>query len=501
MKTYIYISFILVCVLSCTSNTDSTTALKVEPVPKPDSWRLVWQDEFEYSGLPDSSYWTFETDGNDYGWGNGEDQYYTADRLENAEVKDGVLQIKALLEDYHPDFKYTSARINSELTGGWLYGRFEVRAKLPEGRGVWPAIWMLPVDSAYGSWPDSGEIDIMEYFSHLPNKSFSTIHTKTYNHKIGTSKDNHIYSDTLHDEFHNYSLEWYRDRLEFYFDNTLVMEYKNPYKTSGEWPFDKPFHLLLNCAIGGDWIRSNHDIDDTKFPHVFEIDYVRVYEGVYPGEHELKTSIYGGGHIEHNGEVLSEKLIFDSSSYIELAAVPEDGYVFNRWTGDISGSTNPLKLRLGYSKNISAVFLREGELIFNSSFAQGLSGWSFWEDNKEVMSHHYTENNTFNVDVIKKGSQIWQAQLNQIVELEEYSEYIVEFEASGTVENTKVSFQQAIDPYKSYWSTGFTVNKEWSTYSFKVGLKDISDSTRLEFNFGDSKGKFKLRNVSVRLTE
>ncbi|MBA4323348.1 MAG: glycoside hydrolase, partial [Odoribacter sp.] len=142
-----------------------------DPGPAPDKpggkMTLVWSDEFEYAGLPDNNKWSYDTAGNAGGWGNNELQFYTKTRLANAEVKGGSLYINAIKEDYK-GFKYTSARLITKLNGDWLYGRFEIKAKLPSGRGMWPAIWMLPTDWAYGGWPSSGEIDIMEHVGYDP---------------------------------------------------------------------------------------------------------------------------------------------------------------------------------------------------------------------------------------------------------------------------------------------------------------------------------------------
>jgi len=136
----------------------------------PDNGRtktIVWSDEFDYAGLPDANRWTYDTEGNSTGWGNNESQYYTNGRPENVEVRDGFLTITAIKEEYE-GFHYTSARLRTKGKGDWLYGRFEIRARLPDGRGMWPAIWMLPTDWAYGGWPESGEIDIMENVGYDP---------------------------------------------------------------------------------------------------------------------------------------------------------------------------------------------------------------------------------------------------------------------------------------------------------------------------------------------
>ena len=152
---------------------------------KSQSKNLVWADEFNSKGLPDSTRWGYDVGGT--GWGNNELQYYTSKRKENASVNNGHLIIEARKEDFS-SMKYTSARLVSKNKGDWKYGRIEVRAKLPKGRGIWPAIWMLPTKWAYGGWPKSGEIDIMEFVGYIPDSIFGSVHTERYNHSIGTQK-------------------------------------------------------------------------------------------------------------------------------------------------------------------------------------------------------------------------------------------------------------------------------------------------------------------------
>lgn len=147
--------------LFATGNEKTKDAHHRNQVAGQTAYRLVWHDEFDYNGLPDSTRWSFDTHGNESGWGNNELQHYTASRLKNASVSDGLLHITAHLEDYG-NKRYTSARLFTKGHGQWLYGRMECRAKLPAGRGTWPAFWMMPAEDAYGTWPASGEIDIME---------------------------------------------------------------------------------------------------------------------------------------------------------------------------------------------------------------------------------------------------------------------------------------------------------------------------------------------------
>src|SRR3546814_595495 len=145
-----------------------------------------WADEFDYEGLPDDDKWGYDV-GSQNGWGNNELQFYTEKRPENARVADGVLTITAIKED-HEDMAYTSARLVSRGKADFLYGRFEVRAKVPQGVGTWPAAWMLPTDWKYGGWPASGEIDILEHVGYDQDVVHISVHTEAYNHVIGTQK-------------------------------------------------------------------------------------------------------------------------------------------------------------------------------------------------------------------------------------------------------------------------------------------------------------------------
>ena len=236
--------------------------------------KLVWNDEFNYTGLPDSTKWSYNTGGN--GWGNNEKQFYTRSRLQNANVKNGILTITAIKENYEVA-GFTSARLVSKNKGDWTYGRFEIKAKMPRGRGLWPAIWMMPTDGKYGGWPASGEIDIMEHVGYLPDSVFATVHTEAYNHTIGTQKGTNVFRKDLSDAFHVYTLDWDENEIRIFIDNELYFTYKNEKKTYREWPFDQPFHLILNVAVGEDW-GGKKGIDEGVFPQSMQVDWVRVYQ-------------------------------------------------------------------------------------------------------------------------------------------------------------------------------------------------------------------------------
>ncbi|MEZ5072506.1 MAG: glycoside hydrolase family 16 protein [Bacteroidales bacterium] len=254
--------------------------------------RLVWSDEFEYTGKPDPAKWTY-----DLGFiANQEKQYYT-DHLENARVENGCLVLEARRENIankdhgNPDLmntwaeykatidtaRYTSARIKTEDLAEWQYGRIEVRAKLPAGRGMWPAIWMLSESRETVGWPECGEIDIMEHVGYDPDTIHGTIHTKAYNHMIGTQKGKTIFIEEPYDQFHVYSIEWTPEKIDFLLDGIVYNHIQNEHLTTAEWPFDQKFYLILNLAVGGSWGGAK-GVDDSVFPARMLVDYVRVYQ-------------------------------------------------------------------------------------------------------------------------------------------------------------------------------------------------------------------------------
>ena len=252
-------------------------------------WKLVWSDEFNEPGLPNAAKWDYET-----GFiRNNEQQYYTRERKENARVEDGMLIIEARKEqwknpDYDPAGKakgkgrrsrefadYTSASLTTRGKASWTYGRIEVRAKLPAGRGTWPAIWMLGTNRQVG-WPACGEIDIMEFVGFEPGIIHANIHTKKYNHVLKTGKGDKITIADASEAFHVYAVEWRPDRLDFFVDNQKYFTFNNEGTGADVWPYDKEQYLILNLAIGGAW-GGQKGIDDGIFPQRYCLDYVRVY--------------------------------------------------------------------------------------------------------------------------------------------------------------------------------------------------------------------------------
>lgn len=229
-----------------------------------------WSEEFNYTGLPDSTKWSYE----EGKLRNNEEQYYRKASLANSRVEDGHLVIEAV-KDTLGYGKFTSASLITKGKHSFLYGRVEVRAKLPVGKGTWPAIWLLGENIDKVDWPACGELDIMENVGFDSTKIHANIHTEAFNHVKNTNKGNNIVLKDVWDEFHVYSMDWKEDKISFAVDDSVYFTYeKLPDYGNAEWPFDKPHFLILNLAIGGAW-GGKFGVDEARFPHKFEIDYVR----------------------------------------------------------------------------------------------------------------------------------------------------------------------------------------------------------------------------------
>jgi beta-glucanase (GH16 family) len=242
-------------------------------------WKLVWSDEFNYTGLPDSAKWGYDVGGN--GWGNHELEYYTDRRKENARVENGQLIIEARKESFE-GMKYTSARLVTKGKGDWQHGKIEVKAKLPKGLGTWPAIWMLGSATPL-KWPDDGELDIMEHVGYDQGVIHGTIHCKKYNHVIHTQKSATIKLADCSEAYHIYGMEWSADSLQISVDGKPYFSFTNEHSGYAAWPFDNKMYLLLNVAVGGDW-GGQKGVDEKIWPVKMEIDYVRVYQSAMSGQ-------------------------------------------------------------------------------------------------------------------------------------------------------------------------------------------------------------------------
>ena len=256
--------------LACTAALLILTAHRVDAK----DWKLVWSDEFNYQGLPDQAKWDYEE-----GFvRNHESQYYTRARLENARVEAGNLVIECRKEHFtppnHASVDYTAASLTTQDRASWQYGRIEVRAKLPQGKGVWPAIWMLGTNISKVGWSACGEIDIMEFVGKEPKGIHGTLHYAVagkHQSDGGSLATNQPFA-----AFHNYAIEWTPERIDFLFDD--IKYHSVPIAKADQDagnPFRAPQYLILNFALGGSW---GGPIDDAVLPQKFLIDYVRVFQ-------------------------------------------------------------------------------------------------------------------------------------------------------------------------------------------------------------------------------
>ncbi len=235
---------------------------------------LIWADEFSGHEPPNPAKWSYDTGGG--GWGNNELQHYTS-RPENAYLLNGKLMIEAHREAYQGN-AYTSARLVTRDKMVFTGGRIEVRAKLPSGRGTWPAIWMLGENITSVGWPRCGEIDIMEHVGYQPDSVFGTVHTEAFNHLLNTHQGGQAYATDLETNFHVYSIDWGEKSIAFKLDGNTYFTFTKPANaTTEEWPFDQPHYLLLNLAVGGNW-GGQQGVDETIWPQRMEVDWVRVYK-------------------------------------------------------------------------------------------------------------------------------------------------------------------------------------------------------------------------------
>ncbi|WP_074035190.1 carbohydrate binding domain-containing protein [Exiguobacterium profundum] len=451
-------------------------------------WKLVWSDEFSKSEI-DHSKWNFETgnwivdkDGNPVaaGWGNNEKQFYT-DKNENAFVKDGKLVIRAKKEqasDQFGTYDYTSAKLTTKGTFSKTYGRYEMRAKLPTGKGLWPAFWMLPEEDRYGGWAASGEIDIMESWGSQPDKVAGTIHYgETWPNNKYTGKDYHFAEDDGIDKWHTYAVEWEPGEIRWYVDGQL-------YQTQNDWyakeankaskysypaPFDQDFYLIMNLAVGG-WFDGDVD-ETTPFPAEMEVDYVRVFD--------LKNGKYRDA--------------VEPTYSDEEIVLPE-------------GAKQPLD---------------DGNLVYDEDYTEPITTVTNGAQALNPTYWNYVALPDFggvgSIDVIdlagarfadisidQAGSQPYSHQLIQNVSLGKGGHYKVTFDAKADAARS-IAVKVGGGPergYAKYSDEGsFDLTTDVQTYSMTFDMTEETDlAARLEFNVGLSTSGVQIGNVRVEQT-
>ncbi|MBK8420862.1 glycoside hydrolase family 16 protein [Candidatus Villigracilis saccharophilus] len=257
----------LIVTVVCVSCGVTPTATPIAPPP---GWELKWHDEFDGKEI-NASNWTYDLGAG--GWGNGEAQNYTA-RPENARVENGMLVIEARQEKFEDSY-YTSARLKTQGLQDFQYGRIEARLKVPSGKGLWPAFWMLGSEFNGGNWPDCGEIDVMEHLGKEPDLIFGTIHGPGYSGALGLTKWNRQ-AYNIADDFHTYAIEWEADQVNWIYDGTKYFTVTRADVGERDWVFNQKFFIILNLAVGGNFPGPIGL--DVVFPKQLLVDYVRVYQ-------------------------------------------------------------------------------------------------------------------------------------------------------------------------------------------------------------------------------
>ncbi|MGD0038524.1 MAG: family 16 glycosylhydrolase [Bacteroidota bacterium] len=279
-------------------------------------YKLVWSDEFDGTVL-DLTKWEYQIGNGSGGWGNNEKEYY---RSENAIVNNGYLKIVAKKENFG-GFNYTSARISTIHKGDWRYGKIEMRAKMPVGKGMWPAFWMMPTDNIYGEWAASGEIDIMEYLGHDSTTVYGTLHFgDSWPSNTSKGMPYSLSNSDFNDNFHTYTLIWEEGKIQWFVDGELYQTQTSWYTSGGNYPapFDQQFHILLNLAVGGNW-PGDPDAS-TVFPQEYDIDYVRVYQ-------KSVTAVQGTDQKPHNFLLYQNfPNPFNPTTKIKYS-IPQNGFV------------------------------------------------------------------------------------------------------------------------------------------------------------------------------
>ena len=453
--------------LTLISATISISSQNINTKNANENWILTFEDNFDSNKL-DTNKWNIQTgngffDGDTYveGWGNRELEYYT-NRDSNLKIENGILKIIALKEKYEgvagnskKIFDYTSAKIDTKGNFSQKYGKFEMRAKLPTGKGLWPAFWLLPQDNNYGIWAASGEIDIMEGWGSKQDRVAGTLHfgsTAPNNTHKGAE---HILKSGSTNEFHTYSIEWEPGEIRWYIDGVLYQTQNNWYSRdlskadffNEPAPFDKPFYVILNLAVGG-WFDGNPESNANYFPQSYEIDYVRVYK-----KNEYKK--------------IDKTIKNDSKS--------------------------------NTSFNVN--------LIKNHDFKQKLSNWTFLEGfggKASATLENFENNNFLKVNILESGQFNYSTQLIQTLKLEENNWYKLTFDAKSD-SNREISLKVGGDEARkwvAYFQNKFLLDDKLNTYSVIFKMKDPSDEkARVEFNLGLSKSPIWISNIKLERIE
>lgn len=426
-------------------------ALDNAPIYDVDAMELVYSDDFEGNGDINHSRWTREV--HEAGWTNDELQYYT-DRIDNSYIEDGKLVIKAMKEAYG-NGQYTSARLISKKS--FLYGKFDIVAKLPTGKGVWSAIWMLPTDDLYGEWSKSGEIDIMENVGKEPEWIHASLHSQKYNFKIDNQITNKISVPTNFSEYHTYSVIWTPEYIEFLVDNVSYLKHSyDEIAEPSKWeafPYDKPYNLLINLALGGCW---GGEVNDSVIPAYFYIDSIKVYDLGFTKYDKTLPNKVEGLKFTDKDNVLSWNYTYDNVAVKEYEITLNNGEVLNTYNNyivlngiDTIGATSALVSSVDYSQNKSKptqIQIQPKALsIIHNETKPLVANWNIYSDSSLETPSLVQGSNGLVLNINEGGQNSWDIQLmKNNIQLVSNTKYSYVISLSSTVDrNVKLVVQNS----------------------------------------------------------
>jgi beta-glucanase (GH16 family) len=467
--------------------------LATMPSLRAQCWNLVWADEFDGATL-DLSKWSYQIGGS---WGNNELQYYGTN-ANNSYLDNGYLHIVGRQETVGSN-NYTSARIRSRYKGDFKYGKIEARMKLPAGQGLWPAFWLMPSDDIYGVWPQSGEVDIMEFLGHQTNKIYGTLHASNNGVHVSSQANYVLPTGNYTDEYHVFSVVWKPDTIRFYVDN-IHYGTKTAANLSGSFPFDQRFYILLNLAIGGNWPGAP-DIT-TVFPADMSVDYVRVYQ-------ELPDiAISGNTIVEAHScnlnyylpNMAATNYVWQTPDSVAINSGQGTAQINLQWSGNSDTLTATMSNACGVQSYDLPIAVSPN-LLKNGNFEIGFGNWSTTASNGAVATYSLNTlappqgNQSAKIQVSAIGASPWHVQLSQKnLHLTQGCHYTLSFKAKADADRQILTSFIDNSNYSNFFSTNFTVHNTWQTYTLSFDAPTTA-TAMLNFDMGYATGVYEFDDI------
>ncbi|MBN2088196.1 carbohydrate binding domain-containing protein [candidate division KSB1 bacterium] len=450
--------------------------------------QLVWSDEFNGPSF-DQSIWSFQL-------GQFNDcVHYCTDRPANTKIVDGKLLLIALKESYL-GYNYTASVIKTKHAVYWRYGRIEARIKLPGSNGFVPAFWLLPEDERYGWWPASGEIDVIEHPTTEINKIYGTVHTEEYNAFTGSGpRGGTIVIPDAESAFHIYAVEWTPDEIDFFVDETKYFTFNNDHAGFQTWPFDQPFYIILDLAVGGGWVGN--PTASTVFPAIMEVDYVRVFQN------SEDIAILGPDYVVPFEKTLSYSTpVLDETDY--EWSVPNTAHVvsgensprINVDWGIFPGTIEVLLTQPDGSRLLKYPVQVDNNLLKNADFEKGSKYWNTTAaypaaaDFTISTQDAYSGNRSVFVDVKNTGVNAWDIQLSQShLALKEGQKYDFSFQAKSKTNSAVTAAIINETNFNLYGSQTFQLTDTWMLYTFSF-VSTANAPGSFNIDMGDHTGAY-----------